>query len=578
MPQTLTQLVTAEKIRIVCRNSNTILLGNLLGSVPLAIVLWSVDRQNIQIWLMSLYLILLVRFLYNRIPDLNRFTFPELLRFDRGQTLLIFLTGCIWGTGGYSFFDVENIQTVLLILLTFVSMIAGSLVSLSSRPVAYVCFSTPVMGPMIYFMFIQDEWLYNWLSFGAVVYLLATFGFSRTIHKVIDNSVRLRYENLDLIEDLRQETERANRANQDKSRFLASASHDLRQPLQAVNLFTEVLSGKVRDPDQRDDLANIQQGLGSLNELLDALFDVSRLDSELVKARHVSFPLDDLLGKLQQQFTIEARLRGLDFHCGRSGAIIDSDPMLLERVITNLLVNAFRYTPSGSVHVTFTDQQEQLLLHIEDTGIGIPEEALEEIFNEFYQVHNQERDQRQGLGLGLAIVRRVVALLGHKIEVTSQPEKGSVFTLTLNKGNAQSVPEVSEPDIPELASPLDGLHVMIVDNEESIVNAMSFLLTSWGAETSAHVSTREALDRLQNHEFSADFIIADYRMPGDYDGCEFVEAARSLIGPVPALIVTGDTSEDVVRDFRKRQFDYLHKPIKPVQLRMIIQRILARRS
>lgn len=571
----LNDLISSEKIRIVCRNTPMILAGNLLGSVPLAIVLWSFDQPSILVWLMSLYLILLMRLLYNRVPQLDRFSPAEFQRYDHGQAFLILITGCTWGAGGYLYFDVENIQTVLMIVLTFVSMIAGSLVSLSSRPFLYVLFATPVMGPVIFAMFIQDEWAYNWLGFGAVIYLAATFGFSRTIHKVIDNSIRLRYENLDLIEDLRHETERANQANTEKSRFLASASHDLRQPLQAVNLFTEVLSTKLRDSDQKADIANIQSGLTSLNELLDALFDVSKLDSASIQPRPESFSMDDILSRLERQFMIEAHMRGLAFSVAHSDSIVVSDPLLIERVITNLLVNAFRYTSKGSVKVHFSETPDTITLHVTDTGIGIPEESLECIFKEFFQVNNQERDKRQGLGLGLAIVRRILTLLNHPIHVTSEVGRGSTFSIELPRGQRKSASAGSPAAIPNVTS-LKGMSVLVVDNEEAIVDAMCTLLTSWEAEPAGYTDTLEALNSVARGDINPQFAIVDYRMPGEYNGVQFVSELRDLLPVLPALIITGDTSEDVVQEFREHKLDYLHKPIKPARLRMYIERILSR--
>jgi len=569
--------LTSEKIRIVCRNTPMILLGNLLGSIPLAIVLWSFDQPSILIWLASLYLILFVRLLYNRVPQLDRFSPEEFRRYDQGQAFLILTTGCIWGAGGYIYFDVDNIQTVLMILLTFVSMIAGSLVSLSSRPYLYVLFAAPLMGPMILAMFIQDQWAYNWLAFGAVIYLGATFGFSRTIHRVIDNSIRLRYENLDLIEDLRMETERANEANKEKSRFLASASHDLRQPLQAVNLFTEVLNTKLTEPDQKADIANIQTGLTSLNELLDALFDVSKLDAASIQPRPESFAIDDILIRLERQFMIEAHMRGLTFNIAQSGATVFSDPLLIERVITNLLVNAFRYTPEGSVKVHFTQSEKSIILHISDTGIGIPEDSLDEIFKEFYQVSNQERDKRQGLGLGLAIVRRILALLGHPIQVSSTVGRGSTFSIELPLGRTHDH-AVASPTEEIAVKSLRGMTVLVVDNEDAIVNAMCTLLNSWGAEPVGYAATGVALAAVENRIFEPQFAVIDYRMPGDYNGAEFADKLRELIPNLPVLIVTGDTSEDVVQSLHDQSLDVLHKPIKPARLRMYIERIISRQS
>ena len=571
--------ILAEKIRVVRRNTPMILMGNLLGSVPLLIVFWGGDyATRVILWSIALYIMLAIRMVHYHYPGNTISTHKEIFRYGRDQTFLIFLTGCVWGAGGAVLFDAENINNLAYLILTFISMIAGSMVSLSSRPVSYILFSAPLMLPMILSMVTQDQYMYRWMGFGAAVYLFATFGFSRTVHRVIDNSIRLKYANLDLIADLQQQTDRANRASEEKSRFLASASHDLRQPLQAVNLYTEILAAKVREPERQTDLRNIRQGVGALNELLDALFDVSHLDSGNVQVSRISFMLEDIFHKLECQFQLKAGQQGLDFNVDYGRHIVKSDPILLERVITNLLVNAFRYTEHGKVDVRFESVDGGAVrMHIRDTGIGISAENLEAIFQEFFQVENQERDRRLGLGLGLAIVRRILGLLGHDIEVRSELGKGTEFIITLPPGKEEerAPPMLNTAESGSISGSLNGLRVMIVDNEALILEATDSLLSSWGAECTGFLTTESALQAVHDG-FCPQLLIADYRMPGKYNGCDFVSVIRSVIADVPALIVTGDTSDDVVNEFRRLQLDYLHKPIKPAQLRMLVSRILRR--
>lgn len=573
------QDVIAEKIRIVWRNTPTILLGNLLGSIPLLIVFWNSEyAAAAQVWSGVLYTMLLVRLLHYFRPGRTDASHREIFQYGRVQTFLIFLTGCVWGGAGVALFDGSDINHLAYLILTFISMIAGSMVSLSSRPFAYVMFSAPLMTPLILSMFLQDQVMYRWMGFGAAVYLFATFGFSRTIHRVIDNSVRLKYENLDLIDDLQQQTDRANRASEEKSRFLASASHDLRQPLQAVNLYTEVLAGKVATEEQRADLRNIRQGLDSLNELLDALFDVSLLDSGNVQVNRTNFVVDDIFRKLECQFRLEAGLKGLEFSIGYSGQVVDSDPILLERVVTNLLVNAFRYTEQGRVDIFFEPPANGAVrMHIRDTGVGISEQDQESVFQEFYQVCNPERDRRQGLGLGLAIVRRILHLLGHSISVQSTLGQGTDFVVSLPLGVTARPLGTVAADCGDLSGDLDGLSVMVVDNEVQIVEAMKALLESWGAECTGFLSTEAALEAIDGG-YRPRLMIVDYRMPGAYDGRHFIAAVRGRAPETAALIVTGDTSDEVVQTFRAEALDYLHKPIKPPQLRMLLRRILKRHS
>ncbi|MDP2548380.1 MULTISPECIES: hybrid sensor histidine kinase/response regulator [unclassified Oceanobacter] len=574
--------VEAEKILIVRRNTPMILIGNLFGSMPLLLIFWA-DRQSnsLLLWESALVAILAIRLLHFGLykPDKVNSNSQRLRNYDRQQMLLIFLTGCIWGAGGWHFFDGTEIKNVAFLILTFVSMIAGSLVSLSSRPVSYRLFASPLMLPLLGRMFLEDEWFYGWMGFGGVVYLLATFSFSSTVHRVIDQSIQLKYENLDLIEDLQQETERANTANREKSHFFAAASHDLRQPLQAVSLYSESLAALVTTPQQQQGLANIQKGVASLHELLDALFDVSRFDAGVVAVNPVVFYLDELLARMEPQFQLEAQIRGLAFQIGCRHCAVRTDPVLLERVLTNLLVNAFRYTEQGKVDIYCTlGPEDHLQLHVRDTGIGITAENCRRIFDEFFQVHNQERDRHQGLGLGLAIVRRILLLLELPVKVHSVLGAGTEFVVTLPL--AESLPEDAVLDQNRESSALNqdvfkGLAVMVVDNEAAIVNAMTDLLQSWGSDCSGFVTTEDALAAIEQG-YQPALMLVDYRMPGSYSGCELVQRVWQTLPGVAALIITGDTSEEVAQEIIWQQLDFLHKPIKPPRLRIKASRVLAR--
>ena len=570
--------INSDKILVSYRNTPMILIGNFLGTLPLSIVLWNErNALSIMLWLGMLYSILLFRVIHYQRFNPSQASHDDISRLGREQVLLIFLTGCAWGVAGVLFFDGEEIKNTSLLILTFVSVVASSLVSLSSRPFSYMLFSIPLMIPLIVNMFLQDQLVYNWMGFGSSVYLMATFGFSLTVYRVIDTSLRLKYENLDLIDVLQQETTRANKASEEKSRFLASASHDLRQPLHAVSLYAEILSKKVVGQDQRDDLENIHQGLDSLSELLEALFDVSRLDTDKnVAINKQSFCIDDVLRKLERQFVIDTTLKGLHFSVDWHKYIVYSDPVLLERVLTNLLVNAVKYTETGGINIVFEPAaNHHIKLRIVDTGIGISEEDLSCIFQEFFQVHNQERDRKRGLGLGLAIVHRILKLLGHEITVHSVLGGGTEMALLLPLGQEQLSAKPIAVISPDGYSAFEGLSVMVVDNEAVIVTAMESLLSTWGSCSISFSSTTEALDAI-HQGLKPDFMIVDYRMPGSHNGCSFVHEARKIVSNVPALIVTGDTSDDVVNEFRRQQLDYLHKPIKPAQLRILVSRILRR--
>ncbi len=569
------QKIDIEKILIAHRNCPATLIGNALGAIPITLVMQNSAYSMTAItWFCVLCLLIVVRWKHYLSLDTEQAPAEDIFRYGKVQVLLACLSGCIWGSAGILFFDPDNISTLAFIILTYVCMLAGSLASLSARPFAYAAFSLPIMLPLSINMLLQDRYFYNWMGFGAIVYLAATFAFCLNLYKVITQSLRLQYENLDLITDLQEQKELADKANRDKSRFLASASHDLRQPLHAVNLFTELLSQKLTVPSHQQDLRNIQQGLQSLNELLDVLLDISRLDSDIVHANKVSFDIGGLLERIEPQFRLDAMKHELSLNIEKTRHIVFSDPLLLERVITNLLVNAIRYTKQGGVSIFISEKAPaSIKLHIADSGIGIPKDSLNDIFDEFVQLHNPERNRQKGLGLGLAIVRRIMVLLGHPIEIQSEINKGTDITLCLPLSGEESLPKHQAPVLSQRVNKLENLNVVIVDNEISIVEAMTELLEGWGCDCHAYTSTEMAIKGIKNSE-KPEFLLVDYRMPGDYNGCEFVSHLENIIGKIPTIIVTGDTSESVVEEIKQNDFLLMHKPVKAVQLRLLMERAL----
>lgn len=569
------QQIDIEKILIAHRNCPATLIGNALGAIPMTLVMQNTPHSLMAImWFSVLCLLIVVRWKHYLSLDPQKAQAEEIFRYGKVQVLLAGLSGCIWGSAGILFFDPANISILAFIILTFVCMLAGSLASLSARPLAYVAFSLPIMLPLSINMLLQDKHFYNWMGFGAIVYLAATFAFCLNLYKVITQSLRLQYENLDLITDLQEQKELADKANRDKSRFLASASHDLRQPLHAISLFTELLSQKLTVPTQQQDLSNIQQGLQSLNELLDVLLDISRLDANIVQANKVSFDIRSLLDKIEPQFRLDAMRHHLSLDIEKTRHIVFSDPLLIERVITNLLVNAIRYTKQGGIKVFISEKDNKhIQLHIVDSGIGIPKDSLNDIFDEFVQLDNPERNRQKGLGLGLAIVRRIMSLLEHSLQIHSEVNKGTEITLCLPLSSEQNVSQYQETAAPQRLNKLQNLKVMIVDNEVKIVEAMTELLEGWGCDCQTYTSTEVAIEDI-NAGKKPEFLLVDYRMPGQYNGCSFVSHIETIIGKTPTIIITGDTSESVVNEIKQQDFLLLHKPIKAVQLRLLMEKML----
>lgn len=366
------------------------------------------------------------------------------------------------------------------------------------------------------------------------------------------------------------EAERANRA---KSRFLAAASHDLRQPLQAINMFVGALKSTATGPENEEIIAAIEDSLRVTNSLLDSLLDVSRLDAGVLEPKPQAMAIGDLLDRMELEFAGPAAEKDIDLRVVASSAFVRSDPILLDRVVRNLVSNAVRYTRHGRILVGCRRRGTTLRLEVWDTGIGIPADKLEVIFEEFYQIGNPERDRTRGLGLGLAIVDRMAKLLGHRIDLRSEPGRGSMFAVELPIVTG-TVPE--EPSETATRDRLAGALLVAIDDEPAQLRAMTEVLRRWGCEVLAATSTAEAITEMPKRGGRIpDAIVADYRLRDGATGAEAILAIRAALNrQIPGIILTGDIEPTRLRQVKASGFALLHKPIDADRLRHALQDIV----
>ncbi len=374
--------------------------------------------------------------------------------------------------------------------------------------------------------------------------------------------------------DLAAKKEEAERANTAKSRFFASASHDLRQPLHALGLFGEALKQRVKTSELRTLASQISSSISSLETLLNALLDVSRLDAGIIEVRKRHFPASQLFEHVQQQFEGPAAAKGLKLKVHPTNWILYSDPVLLERILINLVSNALRYTSSGRIVVAGRKRGNSLLIQVWDTGIGIPQNALDTIFEEFVQLNNPERDREKGLGLGLAIVARTVNLLGLRISVRSRVGHGSVFGLEVPLGSTHQISPAEAPIMP-LAASLQERLAVVVDDEVPILRAMESLFKTWDVGLVTGRSAEDALDQLNQLGSAPDFLITDYSLAEDKDGIDVARQFREAFGAeLPVLVLTGDTAPDTMQRISDAGYKVMHKPVRPARLRAALAHLL----
>jgi signal transduction histidine kinase len=442
---------------------------------------------------------------------------------------------------------------------------------------AFYAFASAVVLPVL----LRTAWEggagYHMLAAIGTVVLAAILACGRILSKEVSRSLAVYHQNLDLIEQLtsqkaiaeraRQEAETANRA---KTQFFASASHDLRQPLHAMGLFAAALSEKSHDAEVRDVVDSINSSVQALESLFNELLDIAKIDSGVIKPLVASFALEDMFGRLRNEFGPEAAARGLRLTMEDGGNVVASDAVLLERIIRNLLSNALRYTSEGEIRLTAVPAGDRVLIEVRDTGVGIAAPDRERIFEEFVQLGNPGRTSRKGMGLGLSIVQRLCGLLGCAIRLASEPGRGSTFSFEVPRGAAPAQERAPTAAARE-RSDLSGRLAVVIDDESAIVEGMRVLLSGWGMQVVASLDGNDVIEAVHARERMPDLIIADYRLGGGATGTEVIARLRRELDPeIPAILVTGSSAPGLAQEAAARQFDLLLKPVQPDRLRELI--------
>jgi signal transduction histidine kinase len=364
-------------------------------------------------------------------------------------------------------------------------------------------------------------------------------------------------------------------ANLAKSRFLAAASHDLRQPLHALGLFVAQLHGRMRANERRRLVARIDAALSAMNELFNALLDISKLDAGVLTPSITEFPVAKLLDRVDTTFTGAAREKGLSLRVVSNSAWVRSDFILLERVLFNLVSNAVRYTSSGGVLVGCRKRGVNLQIEVWDTGPGVPQDQQQNIFGEFYRLSAPGDEGRSGLGLGLAIVDRLCRLLDHSVRLTSTLGKGSCFSVTVPRVAARlKISESPAPAHPFMDASARKL-VVVIDDDPLVLDGMRGLFRSWGYQLLVAGTEAEALVGIANLDHPPALIVSDYHLSGGKTGIEVIETLRrTFSAEIPAFLVSGDISPELLGKARASGYHLLHKPVDPMKLRAMVSYVL----
>ena len=374
--------------------------------------------------------------------------------------------------------------------------------------------------------------------------------------------------------DLRRQKEIAEEASRAKSRFLAAASHDLRQPVHAMGLLIGALRNAPTNTERQHLIEQIEMSADAIDRLFAALLDISKLDAGVVERRRQTFALDTVLARVCDDYMGEAAAKGLTLSHVRCRAIVDSDPALVERIVRNLISNAVRYTDAGRIVVGCRRRGSSVVMQVWDTGRGIAADQQELVFQEYYQVGNPERDREKGLGLGLAIVRRVADLLECDLRLRSEPGRGSCFEISLPLAQEAAMP-ISE-SVDEMSAVSSKGLVVVIDDEKAIRTGMSALLTNWGYQVLAAGSGDEAIELLAGCAVRPDLLICDLRLRDSENGIEVIERLRTEYNAsIPAMLITGDTAASRLLEAQASELLVLHKPVPNSKLRAATAHLIA---
>ena len=415
-----------------------------------------------------------------------------------------------------------------------------------------------------------------WYTRRILPYRIQNNGVEGVVITFVDITDRKRIA--DALETARREAELANVA---KSRFLAAASHDLRQPLQSLLLFQGALADLVKSDSKAETLVKrLNETVGVMSDMLDALLDINRIETGMIAPHVSSFPVNDLLKRLKKELICHAHAKNISLRFVPCGLFVESDSHLLEQMIRNLISNALKYTQHGRVLVGCRRRGEMLRIEVWDTGIGIPATELHTIFEEYHQLANSARERNLGLGLGLSIVRRLGLLLKHPVHVQSRPGKGSVFSIEVKLTPEQKTLQIEkrrhDVDIQANEENVQAAMILVIEDDPEIRLSLKSLLAAEGYSVAAEADGVGALELIRQKTIRPDLILSDYNLPNGKNGLEIAMQFRvELCKPVPVVVLTGDISTRTLKDIAAHDCLLLSKPVKPAELLNAIRRLLS---
>ena len=580
----------AETVRFTYGYMPAALAGYMAGVGVVAMLFWGIAPMTLLVpWMAAFALMCAIRLVVIRAfrraaVQSHTWTLVDWRRWSFRSNVGTVIAAALWGAAGWLFYGQgDGLEQTGLIVIVYTFCAVGIPV-LSIQRRLYLVFAALVFLPLLTRIAMIGDRDHYLLSGELILIISFTFVLANSYRQALQRAIDLKVQADGLAAKLRIETlaadaarREAEIANRAKTQFFTAASHDLRQPLHAMGLFAEALRQRVHEPEVAQLVNSINESVDALEGLFSELLDITRIDSGGIEVHDQHFEVGDILRKLRLHFEPAAFEKGLALRLRGGSKVVFADPLLVERVLRNLVSNAIRYTDDGSVLVSCRQRGDRVLLQVWDSGPGIRDTEQAKIFDEFYQVPHTgavSPEQRKGLGLGLAIVKRLAALMQAPLSMRSQVGRGTVFTLELPVGKAPRAPAQVLPGKGPIGITLAGRLIVIVEDEPAVRAGLEVLLKGWGASIAAFDSVAESAAWAQASDLAVvkpDLLIVDYRLEEGRTGVDAIRALRERFGTgVPAILVTGSTMTGHDKEAQAHDFHLLIKPVVPNKLRAMI--------
>ena len=567
-----------EKSAHITKAARSATVANLLAPM-LCIPMFKdeVPSLNLSIWLGYMFIAVFIRtwMIFQLAHEAEKIVDPQ--RNLKVMTYAVGIVGFGWGLGWILMApDLLMVNRMIYVYMTTAAMIS-SMFAYSVNTATFFAFTLPIMIPSLGTVLWSIN-IFPWpFSVGLASLYIVVLSIAKNFAKTFEDSVRLRFRNERLYQELATERDQSIAANVAKSKFIAVASHDLRQPMHAVNVYLELINLDNLPAIEKKSLSKIKSSIITLNAMFDSLLNISKLDADAMQVSHRVFHLSELATTIRDLTETNATSKGLIFNTTHPDLLVRGDKLLLQQIISNLVSNAIQYTESGRVDVNFVSEHDCLVIEVSDTGCGIAASEQAFIFHQFYRA-DKTRALHDGLGLGLSIVQRLCNLIGADVRVISEEEQGTKFTVTtsflVSNHEAQMHDAQTLPMTQSLHRSLQGKYIAVIEDNPIIVEAYRQTLANKGAYVQVLSEHESELDEQLVNIDRIDCILSDYRL-SQTTGDRLIQKLRDNYNKeIPAIIVTADTSPSHINLFAQLNVQVLHKPVSFHDVAAAIEKII----